>query len=229
MRSVISILICLALLVVLLRRKISVGKAMLISAIALGILLGVGPVSFWGQLCEEWTNKPFVQRTGYLFVSLTALVLLVNVIAEAMTVTGVNERLVPAMQAIFRSRRVAISVIPLMLGMLPSPGGIMLSAPMVREMGDRLKIERSRQAAINFYFRHLWEPIWPLFPAIPLIQGILGISARSIVLYNSLVIITGVVGGVIFLLLTGIPPKVKAAPKKPDPFHRHLKNFFHAF
>ncbi len=86
---------------------------------------------------------------------------------------GLSARLVPAMHGLFRSRRVALAAIPLVMGLLPTPGGIMLSAPMVREAGDKMGVERSRVAAINFFFRHQWEPIWPLFPAVPLIVTML--------------------------------------------------------
>jgi len=169
------------------------------------------------------------QTTGYLFISLTALLLFVNVISVAMQQTGVSTRLVPAMHGIFRSRRVALAVMPLMMGMLPTPGGIMLSAPMVRDLGDKFALDRSRLAAINFYFRHQWEPIWPLFPAVPLIQGIFGISAFTVISYNIVITICGIAAGAIFLLLIGIPRYTGQKINHQRRLHHNVRDFLHAF
>ena len=229
MRSLISMALSLGLLVTLLRFKFKIGRSMLFSAVALAVFLGVTPAAMWDELVREWQGKSITQTTGYLFVTLTALVLMVNVLSQAMQQSGVSERLCPAMQGLFRSRRVALSIVPLIMGMLPAPGGIMLSAPMVRELGDELGVERSRLATINFYFRHQWEPVWPLFPAIPLVQGILGVSAISIIAHNAVIVLSGILGGVIFLLLIGMPPKKKGQKISKALFHHNLLDFIHAF
>jgi len=219
----------LAVLVTLLRLKVKIGLSMVLSACLLALLLGVLPSEAVMELAAEWRSKPLTQTTGYLFISLTALLLLVNVIGAAMEEIGLSKRLVPAMQDLFKSRRFALALIPLMMGMLPTPGGIMLSAPMVRDAGDKIGVERSRLAAINFFFRHQWEPVWPLFPVIPLIQSLLGISAFKLFSYHIILTGAGILGGAVVLLMFGIPPK------HPDHFQdkRHighnLLDFLHAF
>jgi hypothetical protein len=216
-------------LVILLRLKVKIGLSMFLSACLLTALLGISPQVLGRALVAEWQNKPLTQTTGYLFVSLTALLLLVNVIGAAMVEIGLSQRLIPAMQGLFKSRRFALALIPLMMGMLPTPGGIMLSAPMVRDAGDKIGVERSRLAAINFYFRHQWEPVWPLFPVIPMIQGILGVSAGKLCSYHIVLTVAGILSGAIVLLMFGIPPK------HPDHIHnkrrigRNLLDFLHVF
>jgi len=216
-------------LVTLLRLKVKIGAAMVISACLLALLLGVWPWDAGRALVAEWQNQPLTRTTGYLFVSLTALVLLVNVIGAAMEEIGLSQRLVPAMHGLFKSRRFALALIPLMMGMLPTPGGIMLSAPMVREAGDKIGVERSRLAAINFFFRHQWEPIWPLFPVVPLVQNLLGISALTLFCHHIILTGAGILGGTIVLLMFGIPPKrPEHEPLKRHVGH-HLRDFLHAF
>lgn len=201
--------ICMALsaLVLLLRFRVRIGLAMTISALVLALLLRMTPGQMGAWLAAEWRDRPWTETTPYLFVSLTALLLLVNVVGEAMGQIGLSARLVPAMHGLFRSRRVALAAIPLIMGLLPTPGGIMLSAPMVREAGDKIGVDRSRVAAINFFFRHQWEPVWPLFPATPLIVNMLGIAPASLVIHHAALAGTGMVAGVVFLLLAGIPPR----------------------
>ncbi len=229
MYSFISIIISLAVLVTLLRLKVKIGLAMVISACLSALLLGVWPWDVGRTLIGEWQGQPLTRTTGYLFVSLTALLLLVNVIGAAMEEIGLSQRLVPAMQGLFKSRRFALALIPLMMGMLPTPGGIMLSAPMVREAGDKIGVERSRLAAINFLFRHQWEPVWPLFPVVPFIQSMLGISALTLFCYHIVLSGAGIVGGIIVLLMFGIPPKRPEHRQVKRHIGHNLRDFLHAF
>ena len=224
-----TIFAALLVLVGLLRVKVKIGAAMVTAALVLAVLLGVTPTAMWRRLAAEWQAGPLTRTTPYLFVSLSALLLLVNVVGEAMSQIGISARLVPAMQGLFRSRRVALAAIPLMMGMLPTPGGIMLSAPMVRQAGDRIGVERSRVAAINFFFRHQWEPVWPLFPAVPLIQSMLGISAAHLVVYHLPLTVAGILGGVVFLLLIGIPPRRPEHEHARRSAGAHARDFVHAF
>ena len=228
MYALISMILSLVFLVALLHLKVKLGRAMVLSSFALAILLRVTPSEFLTTIVSEWNNKPLSQTTGYLLITLIALVMLVNVFGIIMKETGISQRLAPALQGLFRSRRFAMAAIPMMMGLLPTPGGIMLSAPMVRDLGDYIGVERSRQAAINFFFRHQWETVWPLFPSIPLIQGMFGISAFSLISHNIIISFTGIITGVIFLLLFGIPPRNKKNLSHGQFIH-NLMNFWHAF
>jgi len=228
MYALTAMAIALVLLVVLLRLKVKLGCSMLLAAAGLAILLGVSPGEFWQTLVVEWREKSLSQTTAYLFVTLTALITLVNVLGVAMRETNVSQRLVSALQGLFKSRRLALAAIPMMMGMLPTPGGIMLSAPMVRDLGDHVGIDRSHSAAINFFFRHQWETVWPLFPAVLFIQNMLGVPAFSLISHNMAMMLAGTLGGTIFLLLRGIPPK--SGEKRPKGKLLHdLRDFAGAF
>ena len=219
-----SMAVSLGLLVFLMHRKVKLGRAIVASAVMLGILLRVTPPIFWQSLVNEWHAKPLTQTTVYLWISLTALVMLVNVLGIAMKDAGVSDRLAPALQRLFRSRRFALASIPMIMGLLPTPGGIMLSAPMVRDLGDSLNVERSRLASINFLFRHQWETVWPLFPSVPLIQGMFGISAMALISHNMAITVAGTTGGIIFLLASALP-KSLAKNRPTGHISEHLHNF----
>ncbi len=231
MYELLTIVLSLAALVILLRFKVRIGRAMMLSAVLLALLLGVTPGAMGRQLVAEWQRESLfvTETTPYLFVSLTALLLLVNVIGEAMTRIGLSERLVPAMRGLFRSRRAALAAIPAIMGLLPTPGGIMLSAPMVRAAGDKMGVERSHLAAINYWFRHQWESVWPLFPAVLLIQTMLSISAGRLLAYHLVLTVVGLGMGVVFLLLVGIPPRRAGEEVSTEPLHAHVRDFIYAF
>jgi integral membrane protein (TIGR00529 family) len=228
MYELIAMALALVLLVILLRLKVKLGRSMVLAAIGLALLLRVTPSAFWHTLVNEWNNKPLSQTTGYLLVTLATLIMMVNVLAAALKETSVSQRLVPALHGLFRSRRLALAAIPMMMGMLPTPAGIMLSAPMVRDMGDHIGVERGRLAAINFFFRHQWEPVWPLYPAVPLVQSMFGISAFALISHNIAITLAGLLGGVVFLLFSGIPKRhEKSRPE--GRFADNIRNFAHAF
>jgi hypothetical protein len=228
MYELFSMGLSLAVFVVLLRCKCRIGRAMILSAVMLEILLAVWPGQLYQAFMKEWQDKLLDQTTGYLFVTLTLLVNLVNVMGLAMREAGISQKLVSALQNLFKSRRVAMCTIPLLMGLLPTPGGIMLSAPMVRDLADGIGVSRKRSAAINFFFRHQWETIWPLFPAVPLIQGMLGISAGAMISRNILITLFGLAGGAIFLLLAEIPPRDEQE-RIQETWLESLKIFLHAF
>jgi len=228
MYELIAMALALTLLVILLHRKVKLGRSMVLAAIGLAVLLGVTPSEFQQALVDEWHNKPLSQTTAYLFVMLATLIMMVNIFATAMKETGVSQRLVPALHGLFRSRRLALAAIPMMMGMLPTPAGIMLSAPMVRDLGDHIGVKRDRLSAINFFFRHQWEPVWPLYPAVPLVQGIFGVSAFALISHNMAITVAGLLGGVVFLLLWGIPKRDERS-RPEGRFADNIRSFAHAF
>ena len=150
MYPLIAMAISLAVLIILLRLRVKIGRTMLLTAVALELLLTVSPAELWRTFAQEWQTVPITQTTGYLFVTVTALLILVNVLGAALQQTGVAGRLAPALHGLFRSRRTALAAVPMMMGMLPTPGGIMLSAPMVRQPGDQIGIDRPRSRGNTF-------------------------------------------------------------------------------
>lgn len=227
MYALIAMAIALGCLILMMHFKIRLGRAMVAAALVLTLLLRVTPTDYGRALLHEWQHKPLQQTTGYLWITLTALVAFVNVLGIAMKEAGISKRLAPALQRIFKSRRLALGGIPAIMGLLPTPGGIMLSAPMVRDLGDSLGVERSRQAAINFLFRHQWESVWPIFPSVPLIQTMFGMSALSLMAHNSVLSLTGLLSGTVFLLFTALP---RSTVKENVTGHYvvHLRNFLQA-
>jgi len=224
MHALIIMCLSLVILIVLLGLKVKLGRSMMLTTVSLAILLRLTPNELWQMIVYEWHNKPLTQTTGYLFVTLAGLIMFVGVLGEAMKLTGVSVRMGPALSGLFRSRRVALAAMPAIMGLLPVPGGIMLSAPMVKELGDSVGLDRARQAAINFVFRHQWEPVWPLFPSVPLIQGMLGVSAFAVISHNLAIILAVIAGGVFFLLLPAI--SARGGQKSKDKmFGSHMRDF----
>ncbi|RXG63437.1 DUF401 family protein, partial [Candidatus Atribacteria bacterium 1244-E10-H5-B2] len=78
--------------------------------------------------------------------------------------------------------RLILALIPSFLGLLPMPAGAMFSAPMVKEIGDRVGLNPEEDTFVNYWFRHIWEFVWPLYPSIILLSALLGVEVREIII-----------------------------------------------
>ena len=88
-----------------------------------------------------------------------------------------------------------IVVFPALIGLLPMPGGAIFSAPMVKDMGSNGKLDGADLSYVNYWFRHIWEYCWPLYPGILLITAIGGFNLWSLVLTALPMTIVAVVAG----------------------------------
>ena len=68
--------------------------------------------------------------------------------------------------------------------MLPSLGGAYFSAPMVKEATSGLHMSREEKAFINYWFRHPWELILPLYPGILLASAVSNIPLYTLIKAN---------------------------------------------
>jgi integral membrane protein (TIGR00529 family) len=73
-------------------------------------------------------------------------------------------------------------VFPALIGLLPMPGGAIFSAPMVKNLGHRHLLKSDQLSYLNYWFRHIWEYWWPLYPGVLLTTTIAGLNLWSFVL-----------------------------------------------
>jgi len=76
-------------------------------------------------------------------------------------------------------KKAFLALTPALMGMLPMPGGALLSAPMVEEAG--IGTDEKTKAAINVWFRHLFILIYPLAPALIASTKIVGLTVYDVI------------------------------------------------
>jgi integral membrane protein (TIGR00529 family) len=164
--------------VVLLRKKVSIGRVMLLSAAFLAVLYLMSPEAMLGTAAKALAD-PVTLR---LAVALTLIRVFELVLREKEILGEMTE----ASKALLRSRKAAMVSMPLLIGMLPSVGGAYFSAPMVDEATKRSKMLQEEKAFINYWFRHPWEFVLPLYPGIVLAAAVTGIELRMLIAANLL-------------------------------------------
>jgi integral membrane protein (TIGR00529 family) len=75
---------------------------------------------------------------------------------------------------ILKSRKAALGAVPALIGMMPMPGGALLSLPMVEELDAKKELTPEEKASINYLFRHVMEFLFPLYPGMLLFASLLG-------------------------------------------------------
>jgi integral membrane protein (TIGR00529 family) len=63
-------------------------------------------------------------------------------------------------------RAASLMVLPAAVGLVPMPGGALFSAPLVAHTVREEDWSSDWKSAVNYWFRHVWEYWWPLYPVV---------------------------------------------------------------
>ncbi|QCQ23276.1 DUF401 family protein [Desulfoglaeba alkanexedens] len=156
--AIIRVLVVFVVILIAIRRRFSLGNAFISGAVLLGLLFGMNPkgiaLSTLSSLVEAKT------------MSLSGVVCLILVLSHSLEAAGQMERLLARFQGLIHRPRINLVVFPALIGLLPMPGGAIFSAPMVKTLGKRLRLSGDQLSYINYWFRHIWEYWWPLYPGV---------------------------------------------------------------
>ncbi len=180
-----------ALILFLLRRKWNVGYVLLTASGALALLYLMKPSS----LLLVVRNALTAGITIKLLVALTFIRIFEFILRDK----AILARMMESMKGLFRNKKAVVISMPLLIGMLPSVGGAYFSAPMVEEATRDLSITPEEKTFANYWFRHPWEFILPLYPGIILASVLTSIPVRTFILLNLSYAVTMFVVGLIGL------------------------------
>lgn len=187
MLDVLKITIVFLTMLGLLRLKWNIGHVMLIAS-ALLFLLYLVPVPVILSTVRTTVTDAVTIK---LFFALA----LIRVFEIVLREKNVLVRMMEASQSFLRRKKAVIVSMPMLIGLLPSLGGAYFSAPMVEESTKDLDMQPEEKGFINYWFRHPWEYILPLYPGILLAAAITKVELRSLILanlpYAMLMVVTG--------------------------------------
>lgn len=190
MRDLLTTGLVLAFIIWLLRRKVSMTAVMPIGA-GLLALLYLLPLPKLGQAVWQ-------ALTARQSIEMTATLALTMVMEHILRTTGMLKRMVSSLSAALTDQRAVMAALPAMIGMLPSPGGAVFSAPMVGEAAEGITVSAEQKALINYWYRHIWEYISPLYPGIILVAGLSGLTTQQLFIAHLPFALTVTFGGAWF-------------------------------
>jgi integral membrane protein (TIGR00529 family) len=171
--AIVKMVMIFFLVLICIRKKLSLGNAFLLGTLFLSLLFGLKPQATLGSI--------FASITDPKTLSIAVVVSLILVLSSSMELAGQMQRMLKNFQGLVASPRLNLVVFPALIGLLPMPGGAVFSAPMVKELGMRSKLSEAQLSFVNYWFRHIWEHWWPLYPGILLTTVITEISLLAII------------------------------------------------
>lgn len=106
----------------------------------------------------------------------------------------------------------------------------MLSAPLVSEASDQLKLSPERRTFLNYWFRHVWEYSLPTYPGLIMASTLMAISVAKISLMNFPMTLAAIAAGILWGFQS-IPPSGGAGSSRAwgRNLGRFLGNLFPLF
>ena len=214
----IVILLAMALTLVLMRCKLPIG----ICIFGGGLLIWVCTNPDWRLITKAVEQMVTMTRTYDLVIALYLVICLEIELRKSGALAG----MVQCLSRMFSSAKFTLAVMPAFLGVLPSIGGARFSAPIVQEAAKGMDVTAEDKAAINFWFRHIFEFSSPIIPGMILACGIAGVNIGDLIVHLGWMTIAAFVLGWIVMVrpIKGVANEVKEVT--PEEKRREIVDFF---
>jgi integral membrane protein (TIGR00529 family) len=204
----IKVLAAFAVMLIGMRNKIGLGISILLGGVFMGLIFGLDLLSLAGVSALALTREKF------LF--LIAIVGLIMILSDGLERSGQSSRLMAALSGYLTNPRLRLVFFPALIGLLPMPGGAIFSAPMVKTVGDELHLKNEDQAVVNYWFRHVWEMAWPLYPGIILTVALADITIGNLISRTWPGVIVMYLLGYFFFLRTTVLGEMTSSATTPS-------------
>ncbi|MFO7618244.1 MAG: DUF401 family protein [Thermoplasmata archaeon] len=176
----------LSVLVILAISRWHLGVSLLTASLVLAVFT-LSPSEFGSAGLEAYTDP------GILLLALA--VATIPMIGGYMERSGALDSLVRNMHM---GRKAFLAGMPALLGMLPMPGGALLSAPIIKRGGEGVSDES--KVCLNVWFRHVIYLIYPLSTSLIVSAYVAGIVVYDVVPYLLPFLFLAIIVGTIFFL-----------------------------
>lgn len=190
--ALIKIVCVFGLILLLNRLRVSLSLSLLSGAFTLGLWMKLSPI----QLIQSAFSSLIETQT----LALILIVGLILVISRLMKESGHMDRLLETFKSLSRDDRTAAVVMPALIGLLPMPGGALFSAPMVGSAFSERTLAPEKKTVVNYWFRHIWEYWWPLYPGVVLAVALLEVDTWHFMAIMCPMTLVTVLAGAVFIL-----------------------------
>jgi len=213
--DIIKLVAVIILIIIFIIKKWKLEYAIFSASLLLGIVYKVNVFQIFKTFLLTMTDEIALRLIG--------IIILVYIFSGILTKVEGLSNLINSLRGLFKDYRIILAFIPALLGLIPMPAGAMFSAPMVKKIGEEAGLNPEENTFINYWFRHIWEPIWPMIPSLLLFVTLLKVSIGNIIRIQFPLFIAAVVAGLIWEYKT-FKPKVEVNNEKNPLFH--LKNLW---
>lgn len=115
----------------------------------------------------------------------------------------------------------SLILIPAAIGLIPMPGGALFSAPLVAQTITDPDCPPAWKAAVNYWFRHILEYWWPLYPVVIVTLSIFSLKTWQFMAIQLPFMLVSIGAGYLFLLRGRVPLLTDSSPPAAGT-RRHL-------
>jgi len=162
-----SILIGMVFLLSMLYKKIPLWIVFLATGVFIGFLSNGFPI-----LVRAFNLTIIDKNTWDLVVIMT----LIAGFVELYRVSGFIDKLGEQLVFLLKKPRLITMFVPAILGLLPVPGGALMSIPIVDRVGNAIKLDNDRKLFVNVWFRHVIFIVYPLSNVLILTSSLTGVD-----------------------------------------------------
>jgi integral membrane protein (TIGR00529 family) len=167
-----ALVLSIAAVLVLLRFRVHPGLAIFAGSLLLSFLI-LPPAETPRLVLDAIIDLQTLRLLGIVLCALT--------MSRMMEMKGMLVRLANALEAI--GPKLAIHVTPVAIGLMPLPGGAVVSAAAMKDLVRRLGLSAGQATFINFWFRHLCEFATPVYPGVIMAGVFLAVPLSVILLH----------------------------------------------
>lgn len=202
------------------KKKLDLGLIILIISFLVGI---------FSKLRISLILKNFFLATVEpLTLNVVGAIILILILGNLLNKTGILRNINSSLETFIKDRRLTLIIPSILMGLLPVAAGAMLSAPVVEESGNKIGLNAETKTFLNYWFRHIWEYVWPIYPALILAAAIVNVPIQEIMLNQFPLTLSSIVAGFIFGIRK-IPYRSKLKDKSGESIRGIYRFFFYAW
>lgn len=177
-----------------LKFKLDLGLTMLAGSVFSAVLFRMTPYNFLKSVVDAILEPSTIELVG--------VVLLILILGDILRKKGSMEKLVSSLQTLIPFPRLVLVLPSSIMGLLPMPGGALFSAPMLEATSEKFNLSPERKTFLNFWFRHTWEYIWPLYPGLVMTAALWKMPVQKLIRNWFPATILAIAIGVIYIFIT---------------------------
>lgn len=212
--QLVMLVVSFAIMSLMLKKRVNFGIAMTTTAILLALLSGLGIGGLWEILLTTATSQKTLDTCGAVFT--------IGILGGLLGRYGILDKVVDNLGDLISSRKVIAMIIPALMGMMPVPGGAIMSVPFIDTLGEDIELSQPRKSAVNLVFRHMSMMVMPYSTALLMVASIMpNVGIYDLIPYNFIFMLLIFIAGY-FCFIKDVPV---IQEHKAQPSFKKFMNF----
>lgn len=162
-------------MIVLLIKKMPLSRVVLLGGLGIILLTKNTPQASLKMIEASLFSKAVVD--------LLIVLALIMLLEEILRTEHYLDKTLTSLEVLVPYPRVILMLLPAFIGLIPSAGGAIFSAPLVEKASKDMKVTPEQKSYVNFFYRHITEYMLPIYPNVLLASAITGLSVTALLTY----------------------------------------------